>query len=267
MVGGRGWEASPVPTYIHDLLRLAISPRGVVNHALSGCGSGHSAIQRGALRPTFTRSPGTTAVSISGTPGAWPMVGFEVWGTFDGRTHGKLFGDGERWRFASDSGRHVSTKRPGAFVADALSLDVSTRHLLWVGKNSLPDVELVVSQTDAMARCAASGSSLVMGQWVTTRDRDNAPVRDAVRRLNDRLRWTYGDGFIDVQALLTSARGLRSHVVLALDLMGRWDVQRDVADGIVPAALQGSDGAHLNGWGNLVVGSHVIERMRDRGWV
>ncbi|GAB2542626.1 hypothetical protein [Brachybacterium huguangmaarense] len=266
MAGGLGDQGSPVPTYVHDLLVLAASPLPVHRHALGGTTSGYARIARGAASPVVMptgSSGGPVPVQVR-TP-CPPTRGIAIPGTV-GTVHGTLRADGTAWTFEADGQAAVPT---GAFLSDWAGETHDSRHIVWTGKNNVTEVDRVLDDVEATRASARDPESdvLVLGMWAAAADVRGSATRTAIAEIVDHQRYAYGARFLDVQELLTGEAGLRSEAVAPLGLLEREDVRRDIAAGIVPSALVGADGKHLNGWGNLVVGTALLERARELAWL
>ncbi|GAB2542611.1 hypothetical protein [Brachybacterium huguangmaarense] len=267
MAGGHGHQGTPLPTYIHDILTLAVNPRPVRNHAHGGTNSGYALLASGAETPVVTLPAGYTGgrVTVQVATASWAVAGTSIPGSIGG-LRGVLSSPALNvWQFERTGGSGGS----GPFLSDWRAEARDSRHIIWTGKNNITQTDLVQAHIEAVRATARNPADdvLVLGQWATSSDRNGTGTNGALTTLNRRQKQAYGTRFLDVQELLTTPWGLSSHPVRGLNLLDRADVRGDIAAGIVPRALQGSDGVHLNGWGNLVVAAAIITRMGDIGWL
>lgn len=280
MAGGLGDQGTPIPEYIHDLLALALSPRPVHRHGYGRHTSHHTMIVRGAVQPEIALPAGYDGgrVRVEVDTTARPVLEFAVPGTVGGR-RGTLTSDGSSWFFEADSSAARGTgtadgaaaRGGGAgdrFVSAYAAQCERSRHVVWTGKNNITEVDTVCAHVDAIrAMGRTPDDTIVLGQWATQHDPKGSDTLAALTEVNDRQRARYGDRFLDVQRLLTTAEGLASAPVAELGLLDRSATKADLARGTVPAAICGDDGKHLNGWGNLIVGAALLARMRRIGWL
>lgn len=144
-------------------------------------------------------------------------------------------------------------------------------HVYWMGKNNLGDPtnhQFVLDgtlETWALPGPRHPEKLLQMGQWKTYRDGDAAAR--GVRFLNDGLREALGaNDFVDVTEVVTSEDWLTRPVVADLRLLDSAEHREQIAQGLPPRALVGSDGMHFNARGNQLVAAAAAEKAIAKGW-
>ncbi len=261
-----GAEGTPLAVRIHEHLTLANAPQPVHAYGVGATRSQHTLLMRGLLTPEVRirhrdRSSGAAELSLGNLAPAGPI---RFPGSIDGIA-GILDGSKGRWLFTP---RQSTAELPhhGTFTSDLVKVAEGARHLVWMGKNNIMNVDQVLEDTHTMWK-AAPDDTLVMGHWPTIHDAIGSPAERAMQKVNTELAKRYKERFLDVRAALASEDGLQQRPVAPLRLMEQADTHLALDQGVVPPGLVASDEIHLNGWGNLAVSAAIVRRMRELRWL
>ncbi|EWS80981.1 hypothetical protein BF93_01050 [Brachybacterium phenoliresistens] len=267
MAFGRADEGTPLTARLSDRLALALAPAPVANHAVGATLSIHSLLQRGLETPTATpASSGAGTVRIALDPEIPPRAGIEFPADIAG-VAGRVTCSASAWSFTPED---PAAATPTGILTSHLGAEsAGSRHLLWIGKNNIRDVQGVLAHTQAMWDAADSPAedTLVLGQWPTPSDPHGSDTGDALRAVNAEQASRYGDRFLDIAGALADPEALSRGPVAALRLMEQGGTHDAIAQGIAPPELMGSDDIHLNGWGNLFVLDLLLQRMKELRWL
>lgn len=143
-------------------------------------------------------------------------------------------------------------------------------HLYWMGKNNLGDESNHQFVLDGTLETWALPNvqpdrRLQLGQWKTYRDNDVAAR--GVAFVNDGLREALDPkDFVDTTAVLTTEAWLTDPVVADMKLLDSAEHRDQIARGLPPRALVGSDGMHLNARGNALVATATARQATGKGW-
>lgn len=266
-----GDEGAPLPVRIHERLGLACGEGIVHPFGVAATRSGHTLLARGLDTPhaalTSPPDPDSGAVRMELAGGLRAVGPLAFPARLDG-VEGRVDTDDGDWRFTP--AKASATLSDGTLVSTLAEGLEDARQILWTGKNNILEVEQVIADTQRLwdATPTPGTDSLVLGQWPTERDPLGSDTGAAVAVVNAEQAARYGDRFLDLQALLTSAEGLSSLACLApLRLLEQASTQEAMALGVAPPLLVADDGIHLNAWGNLAVSSAIIERMGALRWL
>ena len=265
-----GGHATPVPIRIHEHLALSAAPAAVHPLGVGATRSGHTLLMRGLDTPGLLLrgepAPGTGTVPVALDSGLTPAGPLQIPGEVDG-VPGTLDGSSGDWRFTpEDPSRPLAE---GVFRSALADLAEGSRQVLWMGKNNILDVEGVLADTERMwdAVDDPARDTLVLGQWPTAFDPAGSETAEAVEAVNREQQHRYGEHFLDLAELLTTAEGLDCPPLTPLQLLEQAATEEAFARGVVPDGLCAPDAIHLNGWGNLAVTWAILRRMRELRWL
>ncbi|MGO1284234.1 MAG: hypothetical protein ACTHWF_12660 [Brachybacterium sp.] len=265
-----GADATPLAVRIHEHLALAAAPAIVHGFGVGATRSEHTLLMRGLdtpqLRLLGDPAPGTGQVAVDLDSGLSPVGTLRIPGDLAGAP-GVLDGTGGSWVFIPDDPDHPLTD--GLFRSSLAAVAEGSRQVLWMGKNNILDVAGVLEDTQRMwdATADPAQDTLVLGQWPTPHDPVGSATAEAVAAVNAEQQHRYGDHFLDLGSLLTSAQGLSCPPLAPLRLLEQATTHSALEQRIVPAGLRAPDDIHLNGWGNLAVGWAIVRRMRELRWL
>lgn len=267
MASGLGHEGTPLPIRFHEQLGAAFWPAPVESFALGGTTSWHTALQRAVLTPLATpeaEGPGPVVVALD--PYLPPRPGLEIPGSI-GPVAGTL--DCALGAFRFTPADPAAIVQEGTFTS---SLGVRTRtwrHVVWTGKNNILETDTVLEHIRALRAAVAgpTGDTLVLGPWATPADGTGSARGEAMAALREALAAECGDRFLDVGAALRDPASLAIAPLAAAGIPEDPGTRSALADATTPPLLVGSDGTHLNGWGNLLVLDALQRRMQEVGWL
>ncbi|MFC7464043.1 hypothetical protein [Brachybacterium sp. GCM10030252] len=270
MSSERGYEGTPLTVRIHEHLALAAAPASVHCFGVGATRSPHTLLMRGLDTPRLAcvGSPeaGTGRVRAELDSGLAPAGPLRIPGTVDG-VPGELDGSSGTWFFTPED--PASPVADGVFTSSLAEVAAGSRQVLWMGKNNILDVDGVLEDTQRMWDAAddPEHDTLVLGQWPTAYDPVGSDTAEAVLAVNEEQQRRYGDHFLDLATLLTSAEGLCCPPLAPLSLLEQAGTQGALEMHVAPPELRAPDGIHLNGWGNLAVSWAILQRMRELQWL
>lgn len=231
--------------------------------ALSACGGGGSVSEPAPLPvplSTPAPTPAPTPPIVSGPTG--PMCAV-AWGDSLTAGHGTIMPQ-EPYpaRLADMHARDVRNRGIAGQTSEEIlarirapeaEADRACIALLWMGTNNFwtPQAQLDIMsatyhQTSVrwlvLSIINADDWTKLTWQWAN------------IKTLNDALKWTYGERYVDVRQALIDAADPQSP-----------DDMADVAAGVIPRSLR-MDGLHLNPRGYDIIARTVADKLRQLGW-
>lgn len=152
-------------------------------------------------------------------------------------------------------GGQTSTQVAARMLADTSHRDWLT--VIWAGRNNWTDPVTVKADIAAMVAALPHGHYVVVGiiNGDYSSEYTGTPGLATIEALNSNLATTYGSRFVEARAPLIAAADPAS----AQDAI-------DVAHGVPPTSMRGTDPLHLNAAGQAVVAGRVKAVFDANGW-
>lgn len=164
--------------------------------------------------------------------------------------------------------RYAPAGQASDFYSHQERISRASIHVLQLGRNNLQETELLKEHTKA-AFALAPERSIVMGHFPGAKQAANSEQLKQVLAYNNWAATHFGDRYLDIMGWLrdkTQEPWLRYG---SLSTSGVWnspDDQKDYETGNVPRSLYAKDFFHLNGWGYVVVGHMIAQKIQQLGW-
>lgn len=221
----------------------------------AGCGGGGGGGTEGAGAPT---PAGTSAPAPAPAAFAGPD-GIAMWG--DSMIPGVARAFTYMWQparpiFDGGIAGQTSPEIAARVIADNDHRDWVT--IFWMGHNNDTQPEQIKADIAASVSHLAPGNNRfivlsVINKGDGTEDR-GSPRYDIIMKLNAELAAIYPDNFLDMRSFMV-ARSDPANAQQAEEL------RRDL-----PSSTLRSDGIHLTGFGDEVVGQKLIDHIHAKGW-